>query len=217
MDALKRIIETLGIPQSIGLALLLIYCLLQLIGELVELRGKIVPEFFKIRKFFQRRKRERAETQALLLEVKSLLDDVHSHYSEDNIQRRDDWMSAVNNDRTWVHEQAQCYDQAIEGIKDTLREAKTSMDLNTAMVERMFIESSRDRIIDFAEKVADPMRLVSREEFNRIFKVYDAYEVFLEERGLTNGEVEVAHDIIVEAYEDHLRNHTFIENRREKN
>ena len=75
----------------------------------------------------------------------------------------------------------------------------------------MFVQSSRDRIIDFVTKVADESVIVSREEFNRIFKVYDRYEKYIAERGLTNGEVDVSIQVIREAYEAHMRNHTFVE------
>lgn len=75
----------------------------------------------------------------------------------------------------------------------------------------MFIQSSRDRIIDFATKVADEKVPVSREEFNRIFKVYGKYEKFLEDHKMTNGEIDIAYRIIKELYEQHMRNHSFIE------
>ena len=79
------------------------------------------------------------------------------------------------------------------------------------MTEEMFVQSSRDRIIDFANKASDEKAMVSREEFNRIFKVHKKYEDFLEERGLTNGEVDIAYRIIQDSYEGHMRNHTFVE------
>ena len=55
---------------------------------------------------------------------------------------------------------------------------------------------------------------MSREEFNRIFKVHTKYEKFLKERGLTNGEVDIAIRIIEESYKQHMKNHTFIEDLR---
>jgi len=54
----------------------------------------------------------------------------------------------------------------------------------------------------------------SREEYNRIFKVHDKYEKFLENRNMTNGEIDVAHRIIMESYENHMKNHSFIEDKR---
>jgi hypothetical protein len=55
---------------------------------------------------------------------------------------------------------------------------------------------------------------VSREAFNRIFKIYNEYEAILEKYEKTNGEVEVSIRIIRDAYEAHMRNHTFIEDSR---
>ena len=214
MDALKEAIATLGIPGSIAVVIVGVFGLLQLIGEFLEVKGKIVPEFLKVRKFFQRKKKEREEAAKLLTDVKTLLADVNSHYSADCIQERNEWMSKVNDTMSWVYDRAEVYDKSIESINKTLEAAAEKFGESIELTERLFIEASRDRIIDFAEKVSDPMRLVSREEFNRIFKVYDAYEAFLIERNKTNGEVEVAHTIIVEAYEEHMRNHSFTENRR---
>ena len=57
----------------------------------------------------------------------------------------------------------------------------------------------------------DEKSVVSREEFNRVFKIYDKYEKFLDERKLTNGEVDIAMNMIKESYENHMKNHTFVE------
>lgn len=217
MDAIQSVIETLGIPSSIAIGLVAIYGILQLIGELVELSGKVVPEFFKIRKYFQRKKKAREESEKVIQEVKQFLEHVHEHYNADNIQQRNDWMEHVNTTVQWVNEQSEIYDASIAEIKEALQDATTALNASVEMTETMFIEMSRDRIIDFAEKVSDASRPVSREEFNRIFKVYTAYEAFLEERNRTNGEVEVAYEIITEAYAEHMKNHTFTENLRNMN
>ena len=75
----------------------------------------------------------------------------------------------------------------------------------------MFVQSSRDRIIDFAAKAGNKDSMVSKEEFYRIFKIYKKYEDFLKEHEMTNGEVDIAYRIIQESYEQHIKNHTFIE------
>lgn len=51
----------------------------------------------------------------------------------------------------------------------------------------------------------------TKEQFNRIFKIYEEYEVLIKANGMTNGEVDIAIRIIREAYENHMRDHTFIE------
>lgn len=197
-------IEYLGIPLKIAIVLVAIFFAMQAIGEFLEFKGKVVPEFFKIRKYFARRKKEKAETAQTLKEVKQLLNEVNSHYSADNIAMRNEWMQGVD-------ERLKAYDDFIVEISKNLSDVTQTLKANTKLTEEMFIQSSRDRIIDFATKTSNENVMVSREEFNRIFKVYAKYEKFLEEHEMTNGEIDIAYQIIKESYEQHLLNHTFIE------
>lgn len=193
-------LEYLNAPAKVGCVIIICFVAMQVIGELLEFKGKVVPEFLKIRKFFSRRKAEKEEVRLMLQRVEQKLTDVNTHYSADNITRRDEWMKQVN-----------AYGDSIIAINKTLSEVTEALRDNTSLTEEMFVQSSRDRIIDFAMKVADESTVVSREEFNRVFKVYSKYEKYIEERGLTNGEVDVSIQIIREAYEARMKNHTFIE------
>ena len=200
-------IEYLNIPEKTLLVLVGIFFVMQIIGELLEFKGKVVPEFFKIRKYFKRRKKEKNETKQLLGEVKKLLSDVDAHYSADNITKRDSWIQQVN-DKSAV------YDKSIGEIgkiSENLVEVTNALKNCTKMTEEMFVQSSRDRIIDFAAKAGNKDSMVSKEEFYRIFKIYKKYEDFLKEHEMTNGEVDIAYHIIQESYEQHIKNHTFIE------
>lgn len=197
-------IEYLNIPVKIALVLVVIFFSMQIIGEFLEFKGKVVPEFFKIRKWFTRRKREKAEAAQTLKDVQVLLNDVNSHYSADNIAKRDGWMQLVNN-------RAEVYDESIKQLREALTEVMQALKDNTKLTEEMFIQSSRDRIIDFATKTSNENVMVSREEFNRIFKVYAKYEKYLEEHKMTNGEVDINYQIIKESYEQRLRDHAFTE------
>ena len=200
-------IDYLNLPSKVVLILVGIFFVLQVIGELLEFKGKIVPEFLKVRKFFVRRKKEKNETAQTLKEVKALLNDVNMHYSADNIAKRDSWME-------WVNSRAIVYDDSIGKIgtiTENLTDVTQALKDCTKMTEEMFVQSSRDRIIDFAAKAGNENSMVSREEFNRIFKVYDKYEKFLEEHELTNGEIDIAYRIIKDSYGQHMKNHTFIE------
>ena len=200
-------IEFLKVPSNIALVLVGMFLILQIIGEILEFKGQIVPEFIKIRKYFYRRKREKNETVQTLREVKQLLNDVNAHYSADNITKRDSWIQ-------WVNERAKVYDNSIAEVGEiskNLTDVTQALKDCTKMTEEMFVQSSRDRIIDFATKVGDENSVVSREEFNRIFKVYKKYEKFLEEHDMTNGEIDIAYRIIKESYENHMKNHAFIE------
>ena len=199
--------EYLNMPTKITIVLVCIFFFMQCIGEFLEFKGKVVPEFLKIRKYFARKKQEKQEkkeTTEALKEVRRLLDDVNKHYSSDNIQKRNDWMQ-------WVNDRAIVYDNSIVEISGKIDSVVQTLLCNTKMTEEMFVQNSRDRIIDFATKVGNQNMAVSREEFNRIFKVYEKYENFLEEHGLTNGEIDIAMHIIRESYEQHMKCHNFTE------
>ena len=84
-----------------------------LVGELLELKGKVVPEFMKLREYWKRKREEKREQAETLKEVKKLLADVNGHYSADNISKRDAWMG-------WVNSRAEAYDNSIVEIKDNL-------------------------------------------------------------------------------------------------
>ena len=204
---IEYIIENMGVPMTVFTGLVLFLFVINLIGEILEFKGRVVPEWVKLRKYFARKKAEREETTQTLREVKQLLADVNTHYDADNIAKRNSWMQ-------WVNDRAEVYDSSIVEITKSLADTTKALKDNTKMTEELFAQSSRDRIIDFATKVSDESVAVSREEFNRIFKIHEKYESFLAERGLTNGEIDIAYRIITESYEDHLRHHTFVEDTR---
>lgn len=197
-------LEYLDVPIKIGLIIIGGFAVMQIVGELLEFKGKVVPEILKVRKFFSRRKKEKNDTAQTLKEVRQLLSEVNAHYSDDNITKRNSWMD-------WVNERAAAYDASIIEISKNLSDVTQALKDNTKLTGEMFIQSSRDRIIDFATKAADENAPVSREEFNRIFKVYTKYERFLEDHEMTNGEIDIAYRIIKESYEKHMKNHSFIE------
>lgn len=128
------------------------------------------------------------------------MNDVKQHYSEDNIARRDKWMN-------WVNDRADIYDKGIADLEE-------KMDKNNEIILGLLIDNKRNTIIDFASKIVDANYPATREQFNRIFKIYDEYEDIIEENELTNGEVNVAIHIIRESYEEHMRNHNFLEDLR---
>lgn len=190
----------LNLPTKVCVIIAFVYLIMQIVGELIEFKGKVVPEFFKIRKFFQRKKQEKEQTNKMLAEVKTLLEDVNSHYNVDNIAKRDAWMQ-------WVNARAVIYDASVA----ELTSMKDALASNNELTLDLYININRNRIIDFASKIANNNAPVSREEFNRIFKTYDEYEAILEKYGKTNGEVDIAIRIIKDSYADHMKNHSFIE------
>lgn len=215
MKVIEEAIATLGIPGSIAVVIVVIFAVLQLIGEFIEAIGKVSPAVLNVRKWITRKHQKRREQEekmlATLEEVRGLLDDVNLHYSQDNITQRDEWIQ-------WVNAKADYYDQKVAELvemRGSLSAIALTLAENTKTTDEMFKESCRDRIINFASKVTNPLTLVSHEEFRRIFKVYDAYEAFLEAHNEPNGEVETNYALIRESYAERVKSNNFIENMRD--
>ena len=171
-----------------------------LLAEVLEFKGKAVPEFIKIRKYFKRKKEERDtinKIPKILKNVDTLLNDVNSHYSKDNIIKRDKWIDSVN--------------KKLENDDICIKEIDKKLDKNNKDIVSLLIDSKRNNIINFASNVIDENSPVTREQFKRIFKLYEEYEKIIKENGFTNGEVDIAFRIITESYERHMKNHAFIE------
>lgn len=189
---------------------MIVFGVMQGIGEFLEFKGKVVPEFMKIRKWFIRRKEERCTLSKMtsllpylekvpetLEKTTTLLQSVDNHYSHDNITMRDKWMQGVNSN--------------IDEIHQWMQEMKAKLDKNSEDTLAIRIDNMRTVIIDFASFVSDEHHPVTKEQFKRIFKLHKEYEGIITANGLTNGEVDIAIRIIREAYENHLRTHTFVE------
>lgn len=187
-------------PYKIGAAIIALFVISQITGEILELTGRVVPEFIKIRKYFARKSYENKQSRETLKKVQELLNDVNMHYSSDNIAKRDAWMA-------WVNSRAAVYDEAVADLLSV----KDALASNNELTLDLYINVNRNRIIDFASKIANEDVMVSREEFNRIFKIYNEYEDILHKYNKTNGEVDIAIRIIKESYGNHMKHHSFIE------
>ena len=193
-------VEYINIPTKVAIAVIALFFIMQLVGEFLEFKGKVVPEFVKIRKIFARRKKERLMMQKMektLDQVQLTLDDLNRHYSTDNIHMRDEWIKRVNT--------------KLEQYDVSMAELGRKLDKNNSDTLSILIDNKRNAIISFASLVIDEDRPVTREQFNRIFKLYQEYESIIQSNGMKNGEVDIAIRIIREAYENHMRSHTFIE------
>lgn len=193
-------IEYLNMPVKVAIVVVTAFLVMQLIGEILEFKGKVVPEFVKIRKIFARKKQECELFNKMtdtIEQVQVTLNDLNQHYSTDNITMRDKWIEKVNDK----------FDQ----YDKTMEELSKKIDKNNRDTLAILIENNRSAIIGFASLVTDETKPVTREQFNRIFKLYKSYEEIIQENELSNGEVDIAIRIIREAYEKHIRDHSFVE------
>lgn len=200
LNYIEYLNENLSLPDKFIIGLIVVLAIMQVIGEAMEFMGKVAPECMKIRKYFARKKKEReilAQMPSTLEKVETLLNDVNQHYSADNIAKRDSWMN-------WVNERAKVYDAGLIELEEKVKE-------NNSIALSLLIDNKRDTIIDFASKVVDEKYPATKEQFNRVFKIHEEYEEIIEANELTNGEVDIAIRIIKESYENHMRNHSFVE------
>lgn len=196
-------IEYLNVPSQIAIALIAVLFVLQLIGEFLNFKGKAVPEIMSVRRYFARKRTERKVIRELpdtIQDLKNIVNNINEHYNVDNISMRDKWIDSVNKRLSLEDELVRDLDKKID---------ETNKDIVSILVD-----NKRDTIINFASRVSNASVLVTKEQFNRIFKLYKEYEDLIVKNGLTNGEVDIAYRIIVESYEEHLSNHTFIEDTR---
>ena len=204
MEELINNMGAWGVPTVIISIVVGIFVIMQLIGEIIEWCGKTAPMWLKIRKYFSEKKRLKKEREERLIRIDEKFARFEVHYSPENIEKRDRWMN-------WVNERSEKYDESIALLSQNLVAVTEALEKNTKVTDKMFIQDCRTIILSFAEKAAQDNVVISREEFNRVFKVYDDYEQFLEEHNQTNGEVDIAINVIREGYEHRLRNHSFLE------
>lgn len=193
-------IEFLNLPATIAIVTVVLFLILQIIGELLEFKGKIVPEFLKIRKYFNRKKTEREminDAFITLKDVKTAFAEFNTHYNSDNIRMRDQWIKSVN--------------KKLEQNDIWVKELDKKLDKNNQDTLSLLIDSKRNTIINFASFVIDEKKPVTREQYNRIFKIYEEYENIILNNKLTNGEVDIAIRIIKESYEKHMKHQSFVE------
>lgn len=199
MDKIK-IMEYLHIPLWIIIAIAGLLLILNIIGSILDFKGKVWPEIVNFRGRCRRKKEEKAQQKKLLERLAEKLESFEQHYNPDNIAKRNEWME-------WVNNRAEVYDGALEKLlllQDKLNE-------NNEMTLDLYINVNRNRILDFARIVADDNALASREEFNRIYKINKEYHAILSKYNRENGEVDTAMKLIDEAYDYRMRKHCFIE------
>lgn len=229
MEELINSMGAWGIPAGIVTAIASVLVILNAIYAIIDKCGKISPAFLNIVGWFKKRKEEKQAKEARLNSIVKKLDDVNDkfdrkfekfdekfdkvdqrlenfeqHYSPESLARRDAWM-------TWVNERADKYDESIEKINQMIEKLTLALESNTAMTEEMFVQNCRTIILNFASRVCRKDIVLSKEEFKRVFKVHNRYEEFLKEKHKSNGEVDIAYEVIEKGYKERLMNKTFFE------
>lgn len=195
---MSELLEFFKITGPLAAMLLGAWAVLNVVGELFDKAGKALPAFMQMRKYLRKRKEARKKRDEISQQVESLLVKVNEELEK--VEEDKAW-------REWVNDRAQIYDASVEDLKSLHK----ALEENNALTLDVYINMNRNRILDFASKVANDDMIISREEFARIFKVNKEYHDVLTTHNKTNGEVDIAFQVIVEGYEDRLHNHSFLE------
>lgn len=208
---MAELMNALGIGGKAATICIALFLLLNVIGEICTKMDKVVPSFMKVITNIKKKRKDKREKlkdqEDTLKDVKKLLTEVNKHYDADNIKKRDEWMKQVNETVSWVHTKANNYD-------NTIQELKQDFEQNRKLAEFLFIQNCRTTILDFASKTAHPDYLATKDEFRRVFKVYEEYEEFLRNHHMENGEIDDAMEVIHAEYQDCLRTNNFLEAKR---
>jgi chromosome segregation ATPase len=175
-------IEFLGIPTTIAIALVGLFLILQIIGELCELKGKIVPELLKVRKYFKRKKQEKENEKKLLERLAEKLESFEGHYSPEKIAQRNEWMHGVDDSVRSNDELI----QTLDGKMDKLLETNEALTTQLEQVKSNVLENEADRLrselFDCGNRCRRRIRL-HPEEMDHIRDVYRKYSDVLHKNG----------------------------------
>lgn len=180
-DIIKGI-EFLGIPATIAIVLVGLFLILQIIGELCELKGKIVPEFLKIRKYFKRKKQEKEDTNQMIRDCKQALLEFNSHYSPANIAKRNNWMHEVDDSVKSNDELIQKLDSKMDKLLETNETLTTQIEQVKSNVLENEADRLRSELFDCGNRCRRKIRL-HPEEMEHIRAVYQKYSEVLHQNG----------------------------------
>ena len=176
-------IEFLGIPAIIAVGLVGIFLLLQIIGEILEFKGKIVPEFLKIRKYFKRKKQEKVEQKQMIQDCKQALLDFNSHYNPEKIAQRNTWMREVDDSVRNNDEFIQKLDIKMDKLLETNENLTSQLEQVKSNVLKNEADRLRSELFDCGNRCRRGIRL-HPEEFEHMRDVYRKYSMVLKQNGI---------------------------------
>ena len=182
MKDLLEVIEYLGIPASMAILIVALFFIAQVIGEIIEVFGRVVPEFFKIRKYFSRKKKEKEEINQMIKECKEAILEFNSHYSEDNITKRNTWMNGINNSVKNNDTLIQALDSKMDKILVANEDVKTQLNQVKSNVLENEADRLRSELFDCGNRCRRNIRL-HPEEMDHIRAVYTKYSDVLNQNG----------------------------------
>ena len=92
---------------------------------------------------------------------------------------------------------------------------KKQLDELQKEVTEFKVDSWRTEILDFSDSCMNHRRH-TKEQFDHVIEILDRYDKYITENKLTNGQVDVAHEYILEIYKQCIRENDFALDEEEK-
>lgn len=178
MGDLLKGIEYLGIPMTVAVILVSIWLVLHIVGFILDIKKKAVPEIINIRGYIRRKK----EDKQMIKECKELLAEFNSHYNKDNITKRNDWMNGVNNNIKNNDTLIEKLDGKIDKLLAANEEVKTELNQVKSNVLENEADRLRSELFDCGNRCRRNIRL-HPEEWEHIKVVYTKYSDVLHQNG----------------------------------
>lgn len=93
-------------------------------------------------------------------------------------------------------------------IEDKLTKVEAKVDTVQRDLQDHKVETWRRTILDFADSLMLGKRK-TKEQFDYVIKLHDEYERYIEERGIDNGQIELAYEYISKCYQERRYNNSF--------
>ena len=168
----------LGVPMIVIACALALLFMLNVIGSIFDFYGKVWPKIINFRRRRREQKEEKEEMVKTIQECKKIIADFNTHYSNDNISQRDDWMHSVDNSVQEI--------QKLDGKIDKLLDANTDLKTQIDQVKSNVLENEADRLrselFDCGNRCRRHIRL-HPEEMEHIRVVFNKYSKVLNQNG----------------------------------
>ena len=94
------------------------------------------------------------------------------------------------------------------GVNEQYEKIQKRLDELQMEVTEFKVDSWRTEILDFSDSCMNHRRH-TKEQFDHVIEILDRYDKYITENKLTNGQVDVAHEYILEIYKQCIRENDF--------
>lgn len=182
MSGIIKGVEILGVPMTIVVVLVGMLLILNIIGEILSFKGKVVPEIINIRKYFKRKSEEKKKHKQLIEDVQVALKEMQTHYNPASIAKRDTWMhevdDSIKNNDSFIYQ----LDKKVDEILETNKTLTAQLEQVKSNVLENEADRLRSELFDCGNRCRRHIRL-HPEEMEHIRAVYQKYSKVLHQNG----------------------------------